>query len=235
MTSRRKRAAQVAAIAGALCAPIAALASGQINVLQSDVSTQTYDNVRMKLVGLTLFLSSPDRKDVLEVDQRLFVFRGRRTPPPLCDDVTTRRTHAYDATRARRRLPQRVRRRRSSAALVANSRAQQVIVHLHTMRGTYISAQGTLDGMNPHAYHDASCRFGSQSLICNKAHAWLHCLHPRCIMASLNHPAIAIIQQRGQDGLRNSATLERAHPTNGHGLLPLRFFDGRSGNRTRVS
>jgi hypothetical protein len=132
----------------ALLAPVNAFASGQVDVQQFDGSTQSYEHVRMKLVGLTLFLSSPNHKDVLEIVTDACSYPGgvQRCLPYKTTLRRDGRPHVIELERgsvfvnltdAIEHLPH------SSQVLAP----QHVIVHLHTTRGTYISAQGALDGV----------------------------------------------------------------------------------------
>ncbi len=146
MISWRTRSTQLAALVSALLTPIAANANGHVTVLQFDGSSQTYERVRMKLVGLTLFLTSPNRKDVLEIVtdacsypagvERCLAYRttlrrgGRPHTIPL-----DRGDVFVNATSVAEHLPH-------SSEIIA---PHHIIVDLHTVRGTYIAAFGTLD------------------------------------------------------------------------------------------
>jgi hypothetical protein len=116
--------------------------------MQFDGSTQSYQHVGMKLVGLTLFLSSPNHKDVLEIVTDACSYPGgvRRCLPYKTTLRRDGRTNVIELERGSvyvnttgeiEHLPH------SSQILAPKS----VIVHLHTLRGTYINAQGELDGV----------------------------------------------------------------------------------------
>ncbi len=146
MISWRTRSTQLAALVSALLTPIAANATGHVTVLQFDGSSQTYDRVRMKLVGLTLFVTSPNRKDVLEIVTDACSYPAG-VEYCLAYHTTLRRgghPHAIaldrggvyvNATSVSEHLPH------STEVLAPH----HVIVDLHTVRGTYIAAFGTLD------------------------------------------------------------------------------------------
>jgi hypothetical protein len=135
-------------IVAALSAPNAASAGGEVDVQQFDGSTQSYEHVHMKLVGLTLYLSSPNRKDVLEIVTGACSYPGgvQRCLPYKTTLRREGRTHVIELERGSvfvnmtsdiEHLPH-------SSQILA---PQHVIVHLHTVRGTYIDAQGALDGV----------------------------------------------------------------------------------------
>jgi hypothetical protein len=132
----------------ALLAPMNASASGQVDVQQFDGSIQSYEHVRIRLVGLTLFLSSPNRKDVLEIVTDACSYPGgvQRCLPYKTTLRRDGHPHVIGLERGSvfvnmtgniEHLPH------SSQILAPN----HVIVHLHTIRGTYINAQGSLDGV----------------------------------------------------------------------------------------
>ncbi len=146
MISWRTRSTQLAALCSALLMPIAANATGHVTVLQFDGSTQTYEHVRMKLVGLTLFVTSPNRKDVLEIVtdacsypagvEHCLAYRTTLRRGGRPHTIPLDRGGVYvNATSAAEHLPH------SSQVLAPH----HVIVDLHTVRGTYIAAFGTLD------------------------------------------------------------------------------------------
>jgi len=148
MISFHRYVAFVGTIAASLLAPLNASASGAVNVQQFDGSTQSYEHVGMKLVGLTLFLSSPNHKDVLEIVTDACSYPGgvQRCLPYKTTLRRNGRTHAIELERGSvfvnmtsdiEHLPH-------SSQILA---PQHVIVHLHTVRGTYIDAQGALDGV----------------------------------------------------------------------------------------
>ena len=151
MSIRRIRYALLASVAVlgiALAAGNVANAEGQTDVQQSDGSSQTYRHVHMRLDGRTLFLSSPDRKDVLEVSSDACSYAGdvQRCLP----FATTLHRHGRTHTIALSRGTVYLNLGSDVAHLPHSSRAlgpHQVLVHLHTRRGTFISAQGTLDGV----------------------------------------------------------------------------------------
>ncbi len=113
----------LAALATALASAGTAHAEGLTTVTQSDGSAQTYAHVRMRLDGTKLFLTSPNRKDVLEITTGAcsFPMSVERCLP--YDVVLHRDGHAH------------------TIPLIPGN----VVVHLHTLRGTLISAQGRLD------------------------------------------------------------------------------------------
>jgi hypothetical protein len=136
----------VAMAVATMLAPLVSQASGLVSVQQSDGSTQNYERVRMKLVGRTLFLSSPNRKDVLEIvtDACSYPAGVERCLPYATTLHSGNRPHLIPMDRGAvylnltsdvEHLPH------SSQTL----QPQHVIVHLHTMRGTFISANGRLD------------------------------------------------------------------------------------------
>jgi hypothetical protein len=135
-----------ATLAAALACAGAAHAEGMTTVTQSDGSTQTYAHVRMRLDGTKLFLTSPNGKDVLEITTGAcsFPMSVERCLP--YDTVLHRDGHAhpialirgalyFNTTTDVQHLPH------STQVLAPGN----VVVHLHTMRGTLISAQGRLD------------------------------------------------------------------------------------------
>jgi len=145
--SRHTRSVQVAAAIGAILAPCTAFATGKVEVQQFDGSTQTYQHVDMKVVGLTVFLSSPNRKDVLEIVtdacsypagvERCLPYRTTLRRGGRPHTLPLERGAVYlNTTNEVEHLPH------SSEVLAPH----HVIVHLDTMRGTYISAFGSLDG-----------------------------------------------------------------------------------------
>jgi len=148
MISVHRNVALALTIVASLLVPARAAASGQVYVQQFDGSTQSYENVRMKLVGLTLFLSSPNHKDVLEIVTDACSYPGgvQRCLPYKTTLRRDGHTHAIELERGSvfvnmtsdiEHLPH-------SSQILA---PQHVVVHLHTLRGTYINAQGLLDGM----------------------------------------------------------------------------------------
>jgi len=138
----------------AACAALAAFtlacgpagAEGVTRVQQPDGSVQTYEHVRIRLAGQTLFIHSHDQQGVLEVTSGACSFAGdvKRCLPfrtalhqhgkthPIALQRGTIYTNLTDAVQ---RLPH------SSRQLAPH----EILVLLHTLRGTYVSVQGSLD------------------------------------------------------------------------------------------
>ena len=127
-----------------LCAP--ANATGVTRVQQIDGSVQVYRNVTMSLTGQTLLLRSRDREGELEVSSDACSAMGavQRCLPYS----TVLRQHGRGHTIALERgtvlfnlsgNPQTL--RHSSRRLGPH----EVLVLLHTIRGTIVSVEGTLD------------------------------------------------------------------------------------------
>jgi hypothetical protein len=125
---------------------VPANAAGVTRVQQSDGSVQVYQNVAMSLSGQTLLLRSRDRKGELEVSSDACSAMGavQRCLPYS----TVLRQHGQAHTIALERGtvffnlsgdPQTL--RHSSRRLGPH----EVLVLLHTMRGTIVSVEGTLD------------------------------------------------------------------------------------------
>jgi hypothetical protein len=146
MISRDPRPFMIVVSVIALLAPIAAQASGLVSVQQSDGSTQSYQRVGMKLVGRTVFLSSPNRKDVLEIatDACSYPAGVERCLPYATTLHRGGRSHLIPMDRGAvyLNLTNDVEHLPHSSRILE---PQHVLVHLHTMRGTYISADGKLD------------------------------------------------------------------------------------------
>jgi hypothetical protein len=138
----------VGTLVASLLAPLDASASGEVSMQQFDGSTQSSEHVGMKLVGLTLLLSSPNHKDVLEIEtdacsypagvERCLPYKTTLRRDGRAHVIELERGSVFvNMTDAIEHLPH------SSQVLAP----RHVIVHLHTVRGTYISAQGALDGV----------------------------------------------------------------------------------------
>jgi hypothetical protein len=141
---------------GLLCAITTALtcflqtgacAEGVARVQQSDGSIQTYNQVRMTLSGTTLWLRSPDGKDRLEITSGACTF-PRELKRCLPYKVILHRLggmHAIQITSGVFYLnltgaPHRL--TKSSQRLAPH----HVLLFLHTVHGTFVTAHGTLDG-----------------------------------------------------------------------------------------
>ena len=124
----------------------AASAEGVTRIQQSDGTTQIYHHVTMELAGHTLFLHSHDHKGVLEVTseacsyrndlQRCLPYKTMLRQHGKAHEIALEHGSVYlNLTDSVRRLP------RSSEQLGP----REILVLLHTIRGTYISVKGTLD------------------------------------------------------------------------------------------
>jgi hypothetical protein len=128
-------------------ATAAASARGTTRVQQADGSVQIYHDVDMQIIGATLRLRSPDRKDTLEVASSACSLVGevQRCLPY----ATTLYRHGVTHHIPLERGTVYVNRSGDAQTLQHSSQSlgpHQVLLLLHTMRGTILSAQGTLDG-----------------------------------------------------------------------------------------
>lgn len=135
-----------AAIGTAVLIASPAQADGTTRVQQSDGTVQTYEHVSIRQAGQTLWLRSGDHQGVLEVTSGACSYRGelQRCLPyktTLHQNGQTREivlehgTVYVNPTGDPQPLPH------SSAQLGPH----EVLVHLRTVRGTYVSVQGTVD------------------------------------------------------------------------------------------
>lgn len=123
-------------------------AAGVTRVQQSDGSVQVYQNVNISLNGQTLRLRSRDHKGVLEVTSGACSAMGamQRCLPYL----TTLRQHGETRTIALERGTVFFNLGGNTQTLRHSSQQlgpHEVLVLLHTMRGTIVSVQGTLDSV----------------------------------------------------------------------------------------
>ena len=134
------------AFAAWVCAPGSARAEGVLRVQQSDGAVHVYRHVHLRLAGSTLWLRSPDGRDELKIESDACSFAG-----PL------ERCFPYDTTLRRRGVLHHIALERGTVyANLSGADAQlshssqhvgslDVLVQLHTSRGTYLSLSGTLD------------------------------------------------------------------------------------------
>jgi len=143
---RRFAAAISAALAALALIGGAANAEGVTRIQQSDGSTHEYRHVNIRLAGQTLWLRSGDHRGVLEVASGACSFKGeiQRCLPYMTTLRQHGKTHQIalehgtvylNLTDAVHQLPH------SSEQLGPH----EVLVLLHTMRGTSVSVKGTLD------------------------------------------------------------------------------------------
>jgi len=146
LIKRRKTVTVIAILAAVLLAGDAAGAEGLATIQQSDGSTRTYAHVHMHLVGRTLYLRSPDRRDMIEIMtdacsfadslERCLPFLTTLHKPGSTHTIALERGVVYVNVGATvGHLPH------SSQGLGPSG----VLVYLHTTRGTMISVQGSLD------------------------------------------------------------------------------------------
>ncbi len=123
-----------------------AVAEGVTRIQQADGTTQIYRHVVMRMAGPTLWLRSSDRKGVLEVTsgactylgglQRCLPYKTIYRDRGVAHTIALEHGTVYTNTTAGAvRLPH------SGDRLGPH----EVMVLLHTMRGTYVSVKGTLD------------------------------------------------------------------------------------------
>ena len=145
----------VLALGGVLVAVLVAIglpagAAGVTRVNQSDGSVQTYTDVRVSLKGQTLWIASADHKGTLEIVDGACSFIGgmQRCLPYAVTLHQHGQSHAIAIDRGTVYLnlsdtPQHLRR---SSKLLA---PRNVLVALHTNRGTFVSVEGSLDVVQP--------------------------------------------------------------------------------------
>jgi hypothetical protein len=138
--------AALAALAFAAAANAGANAEGVTRVQQSDGSVQVYRHVGIELSGQTLWLRSPDRKDALEVANGACSFAG-----------SVQRCLPFATTLHRHGAAHPIELERGTVYLNLSDAAhsvphsserlapRNVLVLLHTVRGTIVSVKGTLD------------------------------------------------------------------------------------------
>jgi hypothetical protein len=136
-----------AAVLGALIGSVhPAGAEGITRIQQADGTTQVYAHVMMRVAGQTLTLRSGDRHGVLEVTSGACTYRSglQRCLPyktiyrhdGIAHTIVLEHGTVYsNLTSAAVRLPH-------SADRLG---PHEVMVLLHTIRGTYVSVKGTLD------------------------------------------------------------------------------------------
>jgi hypothetical protein len=137
-----------AVAAAALVAPRDVNAEASIRVQQSDGTVQNYAHVHATLSGTTLWLRSPDRKDRLQIVSQACSF-PRNLERCLPDQVFLHKpdkTHQIEITHGvfyvnLTNEPHQL--LHSSQMLPPHG----VMVFLHTIRGTYVSATGSLDAV----------------------------------------------------------------------------------------
>jgi hypothetical protein len=143
---RRKTVTIIAILAAVLLVGDAAGAEGMATIQQSNGSTRTYAHVHMHLAGRTLYLRSPDRRDTIEIMTNACSFAGslERCLPYL----TTLHKPGSTHTIALERGIVYVNTGATVAHLPHSSQGlgpKDVLVYLHTTRGTMISVRGSLD------------------------------------------------------------------------------------------
>ena len=136
----------VAALAAWACPPVAVRAEGVLRVQQRDGTVRVYRHVHVRIAGSTLWFGSPDGHDELKIQSEACSFAG-----PL------ERCFPYDTTLRRRGVLHHIALERGTVyANLSGADAQlshssqhvgslDVLVQLHTSRGTYLSLSGTLD------------------------------------------------------------------------------------------
>jgi len=122
-------------------------ASGTTRVQQADGSVQTYTNVEMQISGATLRLRSSDRKATLEVSSSACSLIGE-----------VQRCLPYATTLRQHGATHNIKLEHGTVYLNLSGETQpmrhtsqtlgphEVLLLLHTTRGTIVSAKGTLDG-----------------------------------------------------------------------------------------
>jgi len=147
LSALRSTSATLAALFAFLIVAGAANARGTTRVQQADGSVQIYHNVEMQLFGQTLRLRSQDRKATLEVASGACSLVGevQRCLPYATTLSQHGATHHIELEHGTVYLnlsadPQPL--RHTSETLEPH----EVLLLLHTMRGTIVSAHGTLDG-----------------------------------------------------------------------------------------
>jgi hypothetical protein len=132
----------------AVAAPLRVGAETLVRVQQSDGSIQVYHNVHATLNGKTLWLRSPDRKDRLQITSAAcsFPHELQRCLPYQVVLHRPDRTHQIAITHGvfYVNLTSDPHQLLHSSQIVA---PHSVVVFLHTVRGTYVSATGRLDAV----------------------------------------------------------------------------------------
>jgi len=125
----------------------AANARGTTRVQQADGSVQTYTNVEMQMSGATLRLRSSDRMATLDVASSACSLMG-----------LVQRCLPYATTLSQRGATHTIELERGTVYMNLSGETQpmrhtsqtlgphEVLLMLHTTRGTIVSAKGTLDG-----------------------------------------------------------------------------------------
>jgi len=130
----------------AIAFPARGAAEALVRVQQSDGTTQVYRNVHATLHGTTLWLRSPDRKDRLQIVSAAcsFPHKLQRCLPYQVTLHKPDRTHQLTITHGvfYVNLTSEPHHLLHSSEIVA---PHGVVVFLHTTRGTYVSATGSLD------------------------------------------------------------------------------------------
>jgi hypothetical protein len=138
----------VATLAAFGLATSLANAEGVTRVVQSDGSVQVYHNVNMRLMGSTLRLHSPDKAGFLDVASGACSFVGdlERCLPYATALHQHGETHAIALERGTVyfNLTDSVQYLHHSTEHLG---PHEVLVLLHTMRGTIVSVKGTLDAV----------------------------------------------------------------------------------------
>ena len=148
MISHRVAACIHATLAAVLFATGAARADGTAHIQQSDGSLRVYHHVRIVLTRWTLWIRTADRHGVLEIEsagcsfegelQRCLPFRmtlhqGGHSHPIALEHGTI----YMNFTDSAHPLP-----------IIDRLGPNEVLVLLRTIRGTYVSARGTLDDVS---------------------------------------------------------------------------------------
>jgi hypothetical protein len=145
--SRFRIEALVPVVLGALIAAVAPAASeGITRIQQADGTTQVYHHVMMRMSGRTLWLRSGDHRGILEVTsgacryldglQRCLPYQTVYHDHGVAHTIALEHGTVYTNTTGENvQLPH-------SADRLG---PHEVLVLLHTMRGTYVSVKGTLD------------------------------------------------------------------------------------------
>jgi hypothetical protein len=130
---------------GLIAAP--ASARGTTRVQQADGSVQTYTNVEMQMSGATLRLRSSDRKATLEVASSACSLMGevQRCLPYATTLTQHGATHTIGLERGTvyMNLSGETQPMRHTSQTLG---PHEVLLLLHTTRGTIVSVKGTLDG-----------------------------------------------------------------------------------------
>ena len=140
----------VVAVAAVVALGLPATAHGVTRLEQSDGVVHAYANVELRLVGETLWVTSPDRRGALEIAGGACSFTGglQRCLPYALTLHQAGRTHAIGIDRGTvyvNLTPVTLALRRSSELLAPRG----VLVAVHTVHGTSISIRGMLDAVKP--------------------------------------------------------------------------------------